>query len=95
MSFFTNAKDKTPLLNNSFVVYKFTCPGCNINYIGKTERTLNERTIEHAWSDKNSAINSINSIFLDTPVDNEMHIFRLCNLACLLLIGVIIGMFSC
>ena len=35
MSFFTNAKDKTPLLNNSFVVYKFTCPGCNINYIAK------------------------------------------------------------
>ena len=27
-------KDKTPLLNNSFVVYKLTCPRCNVNYIG-------------------------------------------------------------
>ena len=58
MSIFTNAKDKTPLLNNSFVVYKFTCPGCNINYIGKIERTLNE-SMEHAWSDKNSIIHTL------------------------------------
>ena len=51
MSFFTNAKDKTPLFNNFFVVYKF-CPGCNINYIGKTECTLNERTMEHVEQTK-------------------------------------------
>ena len=44
MSFFTNSKDKTPSLSQSFVVYKFTCPSCSCNYIGKTERTLHERT---------------------------------------------------
>ena len=54
MSFFTNTKDKTPSLNQSSVVYQFTCPGCSCNYIGKTERTLHERTEEHAYSNKKS-----------------------------------------
>ena len=36
-------------------MYKFTCPGCSTNYIGKTDRNLKERCIEHATS-KNSAI---------------------------------------
>ena len=30
-------------------VYDFSCPGCDANYIVKTERTLYERTVEHAW----------------------------------------------
>ena len=42
--FFTNTKDKTLSLSQSSVVYMFTCPGCSCNYIGKTERTLHERT---------------------------------------------------
>ena len=50
ISFFTNTKDKTP----SSVVYQFTRPGCSCNYIGKTERTLLEKTEEHAYSNKNS-----------------------------------------
>ena len=29
--------------------------GCGPNYIGKTERTLYERAIEHAWTDNNSS----------------------------------------
>ena len=45
-------KDKTVVLCNSFVVWDFSCPGCGANYIGKTERTLYERTVEHAWTDK-------------------------------------------
>ena len=45
---------------------KFTCPGCNINYIGKTERNLNERTTEHASSDKTGAIK--------THIDNSESI---------------------
>ena len=49
-------KDPVPLLNQSNVVYEFCCPGCNAKYIGKTERTLYERSMEHAWYDKNSAI---------------------------------------
>ena len=48
LSFFTNTKDKISLLSQSSVVYKFVCPGCSSSYIGKTERTLWERTEEHA-----------------------------------------------
>ena len=54
ISFFTNTKDRTPSLSQSFVVYKFTCPGCSCNNIGKTERTLHERTEEHLSPNKKS-----------------------------------------
>ena len=37
-------------------MYKVNCPACGANYIGKTERTLFERTEEHAWSSKESAL---------------------------------------
>ena len=50
--FFTNTKDKTPSLSQSSVVHKFTCPGCGCNYIGKTGRTLHERTEEHPYPNK-------------------------------------------
>ena len=33
------------------------CPGCSANYVGKTERTLFERNVEHAWSDKEIVAN--------------------------------------
>ena len=56
LSYFTNSKDMIPTLSKSFVVYHFSCPGCDAKYIGKTERTLFERTNEHSWTDKNSAI---------------------------------------
>ena len=56
VQFYTNEKDKTPFLNNSYIVYEITCPACNSKYIGKTERTLQERTYEHAWKDKTSTI---------------------------------------
>ena len=54
--FFTNTKDKTPPLSKSNVVYKFSCPGCNSSYVGKTNRNLFVRTQEHALSNKESAI---------------------------------------
>ena len=38
-------------------MYEFVWPGCSANYDGKTERTLFERNVEHAWSDKDSAVN--------------------------------------
>ena len=47
MSFFPSTKDRTPNLSQSSVGYKFTCPGCSCSCIGKTERTLHERTEEH------------------------------------------------
>ena len=56
LCFYANNKDKVPPLNKSHVVYKFSCPGCQSTYIGKTDRTLFIRTHEHAISDKESAI---------------------------------------
>jgi hypothetical protein len=57
LSFFTSNKDRTPLLSNSFLIYEYSCPGCKKSYIGKTETTLFNRTKEHGWKDKLSAIN--------------------------------------
>ena len=56
MEFFCNTKDRTHIINQSFVVYQFTCPDCGANYVGETERTLYERCVEHAWSDQNSVV---------------------------------------
>ena len=52
MSFYTNTKDKSPLLSQSSLVYKFTFPGCSSSYVDKTDRTLFERTEEHAYPSK-------------------------------------------
>ena len=38
MEFFCNSKDRTPMINQSFVVSEFACPGCGANYVRKTER---------------------------------------------------------
>ena len=57
LSFFTNTKDKIDDLSKSFVVYHFNCPGCQSSYIGKTERTLFERTKEHCFNN-DSAVRS-------------------------------------
>ena len=56
LELFCNTKDRTPKLNESFVIYEFICPGCNANNVGKTERTLHERCAEHAWNDKDSIV---------------------------------------
>jgi hypothetical protein len=80
----TNAKDKVPKQNKSNVVYEFTCPKCNINYIGKTDRTLLERVKEHAYKDKESAVNKhLNSCYhttyLDAKSNKELTEFVLTN----------------
>ena len=49
-------KDKTAVLCNSLIVYNFSCPGRHANYIGKTEQTLHEQYVEHAWTDNDSAL---------------------------------------
>ena len=83
LEFFCNNKDKTPFFNNWYVVYHFNCPGCCTSYIGKTQRTLHERCIEHAWSDKESAVRAHinecdiiklmkNLMFLNTSVDGDV-----------------------
>ena len=56
LNFFSSNKDKISLMSKSFVIYEYSCPGCAEKYIGKTESTLNNRTKEHAWSQKDSAI---------------------------------------
>ena len=45
IEFFCNTKDRTPIINQSFVVYEFMCPGCGTNYVGKTKRMLYERCV--------------------------------------------------
>ena len=79
MSFYTNTKDKTPLLSQSSLVYKFTCPGCSSSYVGKTDRTLFERTEEHAYPSKKK--NDQSAIFehLSTCTHYD-HIWDLFNL---------------
>ena len=57
VSYFTNMKDKTPTDFRSNVVYKFTCPGCQASYVGKTERNLFQRCVEHGTTSE-SAIRS-------------------------------------
>ena len=75
IDFFCSTKDKTPTLNQSFVVYEFVCPGCSANYIGKTERTLYERNVEHAWNDEDSVI----KIHLN-ECNGVQHIFNIAKL---------------
>ena len=53
LSYFTNTKDKTLFLSQWSVTYKFVCPGCKSYYVGKTNRTLHERTKEHAYAKGN------------------------------------------
>ena len=56
MLFFTNTKDKTPSLS---ILCKIRYPGWSCNYIGETERTLHERTKEHAYPNKKSNKQSV------------------------------------
>ena len=45
-----------PKFLQSYVVYQFTCAGCNGCYIGKTRSHLKTRIEEHLGKDKNSQI---------------------------------------
>ena len=40
-------KDKTKLEDQTGVVYRVPCGGCNKVYVGQTERTVGERIKEH------------------------------------------------
>ena len=48
---FIPLKDHTPKMYHSSVVYEFKCPGCNANYVGKTDRCLYTRVKEHSCHD--------------------------------------------
>ena len=51
------------------------CLRSSANYVGKTERTLLERNVEHAWSDKDSVI----KIHLN-KCNGVQHIFKIVKL---------------
>ena len=70
----TNMKDKLNMLSRSNVVYQFSCPGCESSYIGKTDRTLFERTKEHVTRANVKNQFSINNLI---PNDVNTHKFRL------------------
>ena len=38
-------------------MYEFACSRCSANYVGKPERTLFERNVEHVQNDKDSVVN--------------------------------------
>ena len=67
-------KDKLNKLSKPNVVYQFSCPGFESFYIGKTERTLFERTKKHVTR-ADSAIKG----HLDNCLNME-HLFFINNL---------------
>ena len=46
-AFFWSAKDSTPIHQKGNIINKVTCPGCNQDYIGKSNRSLVTRLNEH------------------------------------------------
>ena len=48
IAMFYSAKDSILIHQKANVIYKVTCPGCNEDYIGKTDRSLVTRLNEHA-----------------------------------------------
>ena len=77
--YFTNTKGQILLLSQSLVVYKFVCPGCSSPYIGKSGRTLWERTEEHAYKNNNQKEQSALSEHLLT-CEHCNHIVDLFNI---------------
>ena len=57
-------KDPVPNELKSFVVYQFTCAGCNSRYIGETSGHLSTRIKEHISTNKNF---HIHKHFLKSP----------------------------
>ena len=45
---FCSVKDSIPIHEKAKVIYKITCPGCNQDYVGKTDHNLVTRLNEHA-----------------------------------------------
>ena len=51
-----SVKNSLPKYPKYFIVYRFTCPGCNASDIGKTTHHLSKRIKEHLETDSNSHI---------------------------------------
>jgi len=44
---FSNTKSKTPIMEQSDVVYEISCKSCDLKYVGTTKRALQTRVNEH------------------------------------------------
>ena len=55
-----SAKDKLKYDLKSFVVYRFSCPGCSARYIGETTRHLTTRITEHFKSQESHILKHLN-----------------------------------
>ena len=65
MEFFCNTEDRTPIINQSFVVYESTCRGCVANYVRKTKITLYEGCVNHLRKDQSSIVkNHLDSVLI-------------------------------
>ena len=64
-------KDRMTTLKQSFIVYKFACPGSSAHYVGKTERALLKRIFEHPWGYKD--------VLSTSTLMNEM-MFSICSI---------------
>ena len=69
-----SVKGSVPKYLRSFVVYRFTCLGCNASYIGETIRHLTTRTKEHLETDSKSHIFK--------HLDTNRKCKELCNAEC-------------
>ena len=74
---FCSNKDRIEPLNKANVIYQFSCPGCSVKYIGKTERNLAVRLKEHGKGEVDSAINKhLQSCPLYLEIMNQFQLFN-------------------
>ena len=57
------------------MIYKFQYPGCKSTYIGKTDRTLYERTNEHGTLTESTIYQHLNSCASFLHIRELHHIF--------------------
>ena len=69
-----SVKESVPKYLRSFVVYRFTCPGCNATYIGETTRDLTASIKERLETDSKSHIFK--------HIDTNRKGKELCNVEC-------------
>ena len=84
-AFFVSLKNPTPKHYKSSIVYEFKRPGCNANYIGKTNRCLYTRIKEYSSHNTSEVYNHVaillamnlttsKTIFTDTKIiDKATH----------------------
>ena len=79
LSYFTNTKDKTLFLTQSWVIHKFFCPGCKSCYVAMTDFTLQERTKDHAYvkGSRNELSATYEHLSLSTHYNHISDLFQI------------------